>query len=779
MRDLELAVLWQAIWLAAAAATVPWLRWLHLPARPAHGIALAAGPALVVLPLWWVGMLSGIPFTRVTLFLVSSLLALVSAGLIIARGQSWQSLTEIVTAWPLLLVHTGAFALYALFRSYNPAIRYTEKPMELAFLSAAWANPHLPPPDPWFAGRPINYYTFGYVEFGAIAKTLGCQPEFAFNLALASLFASAVTAAYVATWLLATRYGAKARVLAGVLALFLLVGIGNWQTAWLLLQDPRGALAASWWAGPGWQASRVIVDSGFPWDSTPRPTINEFPSFSFVLGDLHPHILSLPLYLSFLIVLIALAQAARVPEPLTPPIDKSTCHRSQAHVGRERWTFPLLAGIFLGCLWITNTWGVPLATVTAGLILLARPRSSIRMTVVQGALILSPAAFVALPFQANYVPAYGAPAEELPAFLARLPVAGWFLRTVGIVVSERSSFGELLRTHGPLLVSGLVALVATFRASDHQPVRPAVLASAVGFALVAGLASATPALVVFGLPLAGLAWVLWRERTAAPERLAALAMLAAAWSAILAVEFFYLRDVFGDRMNTVFKVYFDAWVLQAIAVPPLLLHALANWKSWGKSMAIAVVGFSLLAAAPYTPLSVWKWTDGFAQLIGLDGLAYLRQAHPDEFRAITWLRESTRPDAVVLEASGCSYGMVGALPHNRVSMATGRATILGWEGHEYQWRRGSARDLATLQKRRELLLRFFQEPGMETVPSVLSTYGISYVFVGTLERTGLGPNCPFLRSPAAEALGTVLQQIGWAPVYQDGAVTIYAPVVRR
>jgi hypothetical protein len=58
----------------------------------------------------------------------------------------------------------------------------------------------------------------------------------------------------------------------------------------------------------------------------------------------------------------------------------------------------------LGCLWITNTWGVPLATVTAGLILLARPRSSIRMTVVQGALILSAAAFVAFPFQANYVP---------------------------------------------------------------------------------------------------------------------------------------------------------------------------------------------------------------------------------------------------------------------------------------------------------------------------------------------------------------------------------------
>ncbi len=779
MRDVELAVLWQAIWLAAAAATFPWLRWLHLPGRPAQGIALAAGPALAVLPLWWVGMFSEIPFTRVTLLLVFSLLALVGWGLVIARGQWWQSLWELATAWPLLLVHTGAYALYALFRSYNPAIRYTEKPMELAFLSAAWATPHLPPPDPWFAGRPINYYVFGYVEFGAIAKTLGCQPEFAFNLALASLFAGSVTAAYVATWLLAAEYGSKARVLVGALALLLLVGIGNWQTAWLLLQDPRDALAASWWAGPGWQASRVIVDSGFPWDSSPRPTINEFPSFSFVLGDLHPHVLALPLFLSFLIVLIALSRASAAPKALAYAIDHSPGSFSRAHGSRERWTLPILVGIVLGCLWITNTWGVPLATVTAGLVLLARPRCSIRMTVVQGALVLSAAAFVAFPFQANYVPAYGARAEELPAFLARVPVASWFLRTVGIVVWERSSFGELLRAHGPLLVCGLVALASIFRGSDLERVRPAVLAGAVGFALVAGVASATPALVVFGLPLAGLAWALWRERTAAPERLAALAMVAAGWTAILAVEFLYLRDVFGDRMNTVFKVYFDAWVLQAIALPPLLVHALMHWKSWGKSMAIAVVGLSLLAAALYTPLSAWKWTDGFAQLIGLDGLAYLRQAHPDEFRSITWLRENTRPDAVVLEAPGCSYGMVGQLPHNRVSMATGRSTILGWEGHEYQWRRGSARDLAMLQDRREQLRRFFEQPGVETVSSALDTYDVSYVFVGTLERTGLGPNCPLLPSPATEALETVLQRIGWAPVYQDGVVTIYAPVAQR
>jgi len=779
MRDLELAVLWQAIWLAAAAAIIPWLRWLHLPARPAQGIALATGPALVVLPLWWIGMLSEIPFARGTLLFVFSLLAFIGWGLVIARGQSWQSLREITTAWPLLLVHTGAFVLYALFRSYNPMIRYTEKPMELAFLSAAWASPDLPPPDPWFAGHPINYYAFGYVEFGAIAKALGCQPEFAFNLALASLFASSVTAASVAAWLLATRYGAKARLLVGALALFLLVGIGNWQTAWLLLQDPRNALAASWWAGPGWKASRVIVDSGFPWDRTPRPTINEFPTFSFVLGDLHPHLLALPLFLSFLIVLIALSQATHAPMFHAQPFDRATSHLFQAHVGRERWTFPILAGIVLGCLWITNTWGVPLATVTAGLVLLARRRCSIRMTVVQGALILSAAAFVAFPFQANYVPAYGARAEELPAFLASVPIASWFLRTVGIVVWERSSFGELLRAHGPLLVSGLVVLASALGGSDHQRVRPAVLAGAVGFALVAGLASATPALVVFGLPLAGLAWVLWRERTEAPEGRAALAMLAAAWSAILAVEFFYLRDVFGDRMNTVFKVYFDAWVLQAIALPPLLMHALASWKSWGKSIAIVVVGFSLLAAASYTPLSVWKWTDGFAQLIGFDGLAYLRQAHPEEFRAIAWLRDSTQPDAVVLEAPGCSYGMVGELPHNRVSMASGRSTILGWDGHEYQWRRGSARDLAALQNRRELLRRFFEQPGVEIVSAVLNTYGVSYVFVGTLERTGLGPNCPFLRLPAAEALGTVLQQIGWTAVYQDGAVSIYAPVAQR
>ncbi|MCL4822900.1 MAG: hypothetical protein KJZ57_01660, partial [Anaerolineales bacterium] len=43
-----------------------------------------------------------------------------------------------------------------------------------------------------------------------------------------------------------------------------------------------------WW----WRASRVVSD--FTLTGEFKEVIDEFPAFSFVLGDLHPHILALP-----------------------------------------------------------------------------------------------------------------------------------------------------------------------------------------------------------------------------------------------------------------------------------------------------------------------------------------------------------------------------------------------------------------------------------------------------------------------------------------------------
>src|SRR5262249_56947541 len=76
-----------------------------------------------------------------------------------------------------------AFALMAWLRAFTPAVVDTEKFMDVAFLSALWRTPHLPPPDPWLSGYPINYYYFGHFLVATFATVLGPQPRTACNLA--------------------------------------------------------------------------------------------------------------------------------------------------------------------------------------------------------------------------------------------------------------------------------------------------------------------------------------------------------------------------------------------------------------------------------------------------------------------------------------------------------------------------------------------------------------------------------------------------------------------
>ena len=66
---------------------------------------------------------------------------------------------------------------------------------------------------------------------------------------------------------------------------------GNLWTA-LRLVDGSGMWSRDFWQGIGWNATRVLVIKDGERDLD--YTINEFPAFSFILGDLHPHVLALP-----------------------------------------------------------------------------------------------------------------------------------------------------------------------------------------------------------------------------------------------------------------------------------------------------------------------------------------------------------------------------------------------------------------------------------------------------------------------------------------------------
>jgi len=112
----------------------------------------------------------------------------------------------------------------------------------------------------------------------------------------------------------------------------------------------------------------------------------------------------------------------------------------------------------------------------------------------------------------------------------------------------------------------------------------------------------------------------------------------------------------------------------------------------------------------------------------------------------------------VLEAVGGSYSAEG---FGGVSAASGLATVLGWPGHEDQWRGGDPSARAQIGPRQEDVKTIYTTLNADEALALLKKYKVDYVYVGQLERNTFAP----------ESLAK-FDQFG-SPVFREGDVTIY------
>jgi uncharacterized membrane protein len=197
-------------------------------------------------------------------------------------------------------------------------------------------------------------------------------------------------------------------------------------------------------------------------------------------------------------------------------------------------------------------------------------------------------------------------------------------------------------------------------------------------------------------------------------------------------EVVYVRDAFEggpfERMNTVFKLGYQAHLLLGVAAA-LALGWAGTWlgrRAWPVWAGVAAVLLLLAGVYPYAGTYARK--DGFVREPSLDGIRWLAEAAPGDPPAIDWLRENAPGDAVVLEAVGEDYSAFG---HGRISTYTGRSAVLGWAGHEVQWSHDPGR-------RRDDVRTLYATPSAAIARPLLARYGIDYVVLGPLERTGYG-----------------------------------------
>ncbi|MCC7023777.1 MAG: hypothetical protein IT338_13205 [Thermomicrobiales bacterium] len=765
MSWLEASVRWYAVLIALTWALAPLARWLgsRLPDR---GATIARPLALLaaVFPAWFLSSVGAIRYGVTPVWVTVAVAGVAGWGWLIWRralDRDWLRALLAVEAASLLL-----FAAYVWLRGFTPEISGTEKPMDVAFLASSARTAIMPPPDPWFAGEPINYYYLGYLLQGTVARLAGIVPWIAFNLALATIFSLAVVVAFGIGWNVCRPWlGRRTAAASGILAAFLLAIAGNLYAPWRLLQDARATIDASWWdsaTGIGWRSSRIVCDGPRVGNLCPSPateTINEFPAFSFLLGDLHPHLMALP----FTLVAIALAwNLARQCAAESRAIPAGLLARVAA------------TGAVAGALYATNAWDFPTFLLIAAIGLWAGMRERPRVTIVAFVALLAGALIPWLPFFLTFVPP--TPAAVLPGWLGALPILPRLLSAFAIYTGERTSVVEYLTQFGIPWLCGILLVATGFaerERAETDGMRRALLLSAV-LTLIPGVLLAAPVIPLCGIPL-GVALMQVRDARVVAPRQFALVAFAAAWALSIVVEIVYIQDAFSSRMNTLFKFYYQTWTLYAVAaaVAIPLLWSLARGRSWQRPALGAAVIVGLVAASAYPVVAAYQWTDHFQQWQGLDGLAYGEATDPGDVAAIEWLAAHAAPGEVVLEAAGCAYRPFGRLPFNRISAFTGVPTIIGWgDNHQRQWRAGQPDLLAEIRQRQEDVPAIYADPQSP----LIAQYGIDWMVVGEYEEGNWQADCPSA-GPYAGVNEFGFPGKGWKEVFRSGATRVYQRAV--
>ncbi len=543
-------------------------------------------------------------------------------------------------------------------------------------------------------------------------------------------------------------------------------------------------------------------------------TINEFPAFSFLLADLHPHVIALPLVL--LAVAVALAFSRR-------KVLRGTRWRDGVPTGLRAWLSLILVGIILGSLYTTNTWDYPtyvlLALASLVLPYLALQRRSersrgwqwLRPWVVQVVLIVVLSIVAFLPFHLTFKSFAGGQPAQIPDNLANIPIVGWLLQKLGSFIlvntADKTILGFLV-IFGIFLVALLVwlsyELVGYLRKrvqGDESASRNNILYIWAAFFLITFLLAFIlkfPLLALL-LPISVVSlYLVWQEprRT---ERNMALIMVALAAIIGLVVEVVFLKDNFQSRMNTLFKFYYQIWVLWALAAGYGLwrtLHAAlaereervgrgqvfvytqpAGVKAVAGIWAVVAV-LLIISGMTFTYYGVVsRQIGGKTAPVGLDGAAWMQGVSPGDYNAINWLKQNGQGSDTVLEAGSAEYDYPG-----RVSSYTGVPTLIASDNsHESLWRTGQPELLNEIRQRRQVVNAIYQgnDPNgsgplnAQSLLALLHQYNVDYVFVGDVER-GLRENSANKRPDeqvTSYAEGLFKQALPVA--YQSGTTTIY------
>lgn len=769
------------------------------------------GVVFVGYSVYILGLLRILRFSASNIYIIFILISIIT--IFLSRNRLKQLYTKRIVS--LLVLEEIIFFLallgWSYVRGHNPEIYGLEKYMDFGFVNSILRSDYFPPIDMWFPPHPINYYYFGHFITALLTKASNIPSNITYNLMIATLFALTFLQSFSLGLTLIINNGKNIirGLIGGLLIASLITLSGNLHVIYTFYKPYETDKPVPFWnlefslinpchkrttyekvnANGVKQTINCSIDEQKKEFSYPNSywypnatrfihnTIHEFPIYSWVVADLHGHVLDIPVVLLAISLLFSLFIYSL----------------SEIRIKKIVAGKLFLIGFVIAVMYMTNAWdGLTYLLLTLFTLLTIEWKRKYsentsgnfsdllfgvfpgiynkikRLKYISNHTFIMLSEFIikltfillifflfALPFSLNFdsskivggIGVVGAPsiflqkntvniADQKYGYDNRHILKKFFIpdHCKSIMPDDdlaKISSSYSTRKIGPFLFE-----------PDHCLRSPwwqlFILYGFFYFFVVAFILRGTKSndfnsSVIFIKILILVASIL-----------------------IIIPEFFYMKDIYPDhyRANTMFKLVFQAFIMLSVATGFIILNTFS--KNYFKKLShklkppyflysiTTVVLVSLVFTYPY--FAITSYYNKLNTYIGLDGTEYLKNRTPEDYATIKWLNANIINQPVTLEAQGDSY-----TDYERISANTGLPTVLGWYVHEWLWRGVDAPN-----PRAEHVKQIYESKDLLYTKNLLSKYNVSYIVIGKLERE----KYPMLDENKFEKLGKKIFQSG-------------------
>lgn len=679
-----------------------------------YGFAKAIGILVVSYCAFLFSTLKILPYSIWSLYLYVGIFALI--GVSVYKRYPLQTKHNFIPdrmRQAMVIVTEMLFFLSLFFWAYvrgqEPSIRGLEKFMDFGFINSVLRSTYFPPLDMWLSGTAshpkgmaINYYYFGHLTGATLIKITGVIPAIGYNLILASIFALGITQSFSLIGnVISYAFSKRKQVITSgkmiITALFAFFGSyllnlgGNLHTIYVFTNGyPNEKPIPFWTILSHFQPEKYWYPNAtrfIPY------TIHEFPSYSYVVADLHGHVFDIIFVLLTLalVTLFFITTFEKRYFSTVPSHSIFNLHNIPKHIKRYFQTpqyilFSIAFGFLCAVHYMTNAFDIGVYVLLISLTLLILFNISVELFLSLGIMLVSIVIFM-VPFSAHFIPfVSGIGVNCSPQFLVEMKKLGPFLFERGNCQSSPLWMLGVLWGYFWFNFIILGILVYTESRSKKNIERSNILDLLM--------------IIFFFLGT----------------------------TLIIIPEFFYMKDIYPAhfRANTMFKLGYQAFIMMMVAsVYTAWKLKYSSLRTIAKRTLQVIYIFLTFLIIIYPYFSIVSYYGRLEKPAQLNGLLWLHDAYPQDAEIVEYINTNIKDHPVILEAQGDSY-----TDFQRISANTGTPTIAGWWVHEWLWR-GSAN---VVGDRIPDIVNIYENNDLKKTQELLRKYNVKYVVVSTMER---------------------------------------------